>query len=125
MHEYLGLDVHGATLGLIGHGQIARAVARRARGFDTRVLHHSRTSPDSVPLAPLVAESDIASLHVPHTPQTHHLIGAEELAAMKPTATLVNTARGGVVDEAALLDAVTRRAWTSSTGNRWSRTSPR
>ncbi|WP_416972748.1 2-hydroxyacid dehydrogenase [Streptomyces sp. 4F14] len=106
MHEYLGLDVHGATLGLIGYGQIARAVARRARGFDMRVLHHSRTSPDSVPLATLLAESDIVSLHVPLTPETHHLIGARELAAMKPTATLVNTARGGVVDEEALLDAV-------------------
>ncbi|MET8977018.1 D-glycerate dehydrogenase [Streptomyces sp. NPDC004539] len=106
MHDYLGLDVHGATLGLVGYGQIAQAVARRARGFDMRVLHHSRSSPGSVSLRTLLAESDIVSLHVPSTPETRHLIGAPELAAMKPTATLVNTARGGVVDEQALLDAV-------------------
>ncbi|MEU0277181.1 D-glycerate dehydrogenase [Streptomyces sp. NPDC006195] len=111
MHDYLGLDVHAATLGLIGYGQIGRAVARRAHGFGMRVLHHDPYAPDddlsaSVGLATLLAESDIVSLHVPLTEETRHLISARELAAMKPTATLVSTSRGGVVDEEALLHAV-------------------
>ncbi|MFE9443841.1 2-hydroxyacid dehydrogenase [Streptomyces sp. NPDC006602] len=111
MHDYLGLDIHGATLGLIGYGQIGRAVARRAHGFGMRVLHHDPYAPDddlsvSVGLATLLAESDIVSLHVPLTEETRHLISARELAAMKPTATLVSTSRGGVVDEEALLHAV-------------------
>ncbi|MFD7225459.1 2-hydroxyacid dehydrogenase [Streptomyces sp. NPDC059892] len=111
MHDYLGLDVHAATLGLIGYGQIGRAVARRAHGFGMRVLHHDPYAPDdglsaSVDLATLLAESDIVSLHVPLTEETRHLISARELAAMKPTATLVSTSRGGVVDEEALLQAV-------------------
>jgi lactate dehydrogenase-like 2-hydroxyacid dehydrogenase len=113
MDDYLGLDIHGATLGLVGYGQIGRALARRARGFEMRVLHHARhTTADglsqAVDLPTLLAESDVVSLHVPLTPQTRHLIGAPELAAMKPTATLVNTSRGGVVDEAALLTALRR-----------------
>lgn len=111
MHDYLGLDIHGATLGLIGYGQIGRAVARRARGFGMRVLHHDPYASDddlstAVDLATLLAESDIVSLHVPLTVETRHLISARELAAMKPTATLVSTSRGGVVDEEALLHAV-------------------
>jgi glyoxylate reductase len=111
MHDYLGLDIHGATLGLIGYGQIGRAVARRAHGFGMRVLHHDPYAPDddlsaSVGLTTLLAESDIVSLHVPLTEETRHLISARELAAMKPTATLVSTSRGGVVDEEALLHAV-------------------
>ncbi|WP_262063297.1 2-hydroxyacid dehydrogenase [Streptomyces sp. STR69] len=111
MHDYLGLDVHGATLGLIGYGQIGRAVARRAHGFGMRVIHHDPYAPDddlstSVGLAALLAEADVVSLHVPLTEETRHLISARELAAMKPTATLVSTSRGGVVDEEALLDAV-------------------
>ncbi|MBK3567726.1 D-glycerate dehydrogenase [Streptomyces sp. MBT62] len=111
MHDYLGLDVHGATLGLIGYGQIGRAVARRAHGFGMRVIHHDPYAPDddlstSVGLAALLADADVVSLHVPLTEETRHLISARELAAMKPTATLVSTSRGGVVDEAALLDAV-------------------
>jgi lactate dehydrogenase-like 2-hydroxyacid dehydrogenase len=105
MEDYLGLDVHGATLGLVGYGQIGRAVARRAAGFGMRVLHHSR-SETAVPLPQLLAQSDIVSLHVPLTDATRHLIGAAELRAMKPTATLVNTSRGAVVDEAALLRAL-------------------
>lgn len=109
--DYLGLDVHGATLGVVGYGEIGRAVARRAAGFGMRVLHHSRHGVDdelshAVDLPTLLAESDIVSLHVPLTDATHHLIGAAELRAMKPTATLVNTARGAVVDEAALLAAL-------------------
>jgi glyoxylate reductase len=111
MHDYLGLDVHGATLGLVGYGQIGRAVARRAHGFGMRVIHHDPYAPDddlstSVGLAALLADSDVVSLHVPLTEETRHLISARELAAMKPTATLVSTSRGGVVDEEALLDAV-------------------
>ncbi|MPY59421.1 2-hydroxyacid dehydrogenase [Streptomyces spongiae] len=111
MDDYLGLDVHGATLGVVGYGQIGRAVARRAHGFGMRVLHHSRSaSKDTlstpVDLPTLLAESDVVSLNVPLNPATRHLIGAAELAAMKPTATLVNTSRGGVVDEDALLRAL-------------------
>lgn len=112
MDDYLGFDVHGATLGLVGYGQIGRAVARRATGFGMRVLHHdpAGTTRDGlstpVDFPKLLAESDVVSLHVPLTPGTRHLIGAEELRAMKATATLVNTSRGGVVDEAALLDAL-------------------
>lgn len=111
MDDYLGLDVHGATLGLVGYGQIGRAVARRAHGFGMRVLHHDPYAPDddlsaSVDLPTLLAESDVVSLHVPLTEETRHLISARELAAMKPTATLVSTSRGGVVDEDALLHAV-------------------
>lgn len=111
MDDYLGLDVHGATLGLVGYGQIGRAVARRAAGFGMRVLHHDPLATDDslstpVDLPVLLAAADIVSLHVPLTPATRHLIGAAELRAMKPTATLVNTSRGGVVDEAALLGAL-------------------
>ena len=112
MGDYLGLDVHGATLGLVGYGQIGRALARRARGFGMRVLHHdphATTDDDlsrAVGFSAVLAESDIVSLHVPLTQQTRHLIAASELAAMKPTATLVNTSRGGVVDEDALLTAL-------------------
>lgn len=111
MHDYLGLDVHGATLGLIGYGQIGRAVARRAHGFGMRVLHHDPNAGDdalstAVSLETLLAEADVVSLHVPLTDETRHLVSAAELAAMKPTATLVSTSRGGVVDEQALLAAV-------------------
>jgi glyoxylate reductase len=106
----LSHDVHGATLGLVGYGRIARAVARRAAGFDMEVLHTSRTDtglPGYVAeLSDLLARADIVSLHVPLTESTRHLIGAAELALMKPTAVLVNTARGPVVDEDALADAL-------------------
>lgn len=108
--DHLGRDVHGARLGLVGYGRIAQAVARRAAGFSMEVLHHSRHDtglPGYVAdLGCLLAQADIVSLHVPLTPQTHHLIGASELARMKPTAVLVNTARGDVVDEAALAAAL-------------------
>jgi lactate dehydrogenase-like 2-hydroxyacid dehydrogenase len=111
MHDYLGLDVHGATLGLVGYGQIAQAVARRAIGFGMTVQHHSPSGRGdavsrAVGLEELLRTSDIVSLHVPLTPQTRNMIGTRELATMKPTATLVNTARGGVVDESALLAAL-------------------
>lgn len=108
--EYLGVDVHGATLGVVGMGRIGRAVARRAGGFGMSVLHHSRSDtglPGWTPdLDALLARADFVSLHVPLTPETTHLIDARRLALMKPTAVLVNTARGPVVDEAALADAL-------------------
>ncbi len=106
----LAHDVHGATLGLVGYGRIARAVAERARGFAMEVLHtarHDTGEPGYVSSLPeLLARADVVSLHVPLTESTHHLIGAAELALMKPTSVLVNTARGPVVDENALVDAL-------------------
>jgi glyoxylate reductase len=112
MEDFLGRDVHGATLGLVGYGRIAQAVARRAQGFDMEVIHHTR-HPTGEPgyiadLHELLGRSDVVSLHVPLSPQSRHLIGPEELAAMKPTAVLVNTARGPVVDEEALAEALER-----------------
>ena len=110
INQYLGHDVHGATLGIVGYGRIGRAVARRATGFGMNVLHHTRTPTGETgwvgDLHRLLHESDIVSLHVPLTDATTHLIGAAELAVMKPTAVLVNTARGPVVDEAALAAAL-------------------
>jgi glyoxylate reductase len=108
--QYLGRDVHHATLGIVGYGRIGRAVARRATGFDMRVLHHTRT-PTGEPgyvadLDDLLRESDIVSLHVPGGPATRHLLDARRLGLMKPSAVLVNTARGPVVDEAALAEAL-------------------
>jgi glyoxylate reductase len=107
---HLARDVHGATLGLVGFGRIARAVARRAQGFDMEVLHTARRDtgvPGFVPqLDELLERSDIVSLHVPLSDSTRHLIGAAELARMKPTAVLINTSRGPVVDEDALVDAL-------------------
>ena len=109
MDAFLGLDVHGATLGLIGYGQIGRALARRAAGFGMRVQHyHPRRRENDelsrwVPFDELLRTSDVVSLHTPLTEETKGMIGAVELALMKPTATLVNTGRGGIVDEEALL----------------------
>jgi glyoxylate reductase len=111
----LGADVHGATLGLVGLGQIGAAMARRARGFGMRVLYvnrHPRPELETelglrrVDKATLLAESDFLSLHVPLTPETRHWVGRAELAAMKPGAMLINTARGPVVDQAALAEAL-------------------
>ena len=96
--QYLGRDVHGATLGLVGYGRIARAVARRASGFGMQLLHHARHDTGNpgfvADLDRLLAESDVVSLHVPLTPETHHLLDARRLALLRPTAVLVNTARG-------------------------------
>jgi glyoxylate reductase len=99
----LGHDVHGATLGIVGYGRIGQAVARRAEGFSMRILATPR-----VPLDELLAEADAVTLHVPLTSETRHLIDADALARMKPTAILVNTARGGVVDQQALARALHR-----------------
>jgi len=101
---FLGLELRGATLGLIGLGRIGRAVAERAPGFGMTVIHTSRSG--GVTLSELLARSDVISLHCPLTPQTRHLIDARALAAMKPTAILVNTARGAIVDQPALVAAL-------------------
>jgi glyoxylate reductase len=110
--DHLGRDVYGATLGLVGYGRIAHAVARRAAGFEMTVLHWSRRDtgePGYVEkLDDLLVRSDIVSLHVPLTESTRHLIGARELALLGPNSVIVNTARGAVVDEAALADALAR-----------------
>jgi lactate dehydrogenase-like 2-hydroxyacid dehydrogenase len=113
----VGLDLSaGATLGIVGYGRIGRAVARRARAFDLRVLAtptRSGLTPaerDAVEfreLPDLLASSDVVTLHCPLTPQTHHLVDAAALARMRPTALLVNTARGGIVDTDALVEALT------------------
>lgn len=114
-----GQDVHGATLGIFGLGRIGAAMARRGRGFGMRILYcDEQPAPPEierelearrVSKEELLRESDFVSLHVPLTPATRHLIGAAELALMKPTAILVNTARGPVVDENALVEALEKR----------------
>ena len=110
----LGVELKGATLGLVGFGRIGKAMARRAVGFDMRVIYYSpnEKKPDPelkatrVDFETLLEESDFISLHVPLTPKTHHLIDAQALSKMKPNAVLVNTARGPVVDQNALYDAL-------------------
>ena len=108
----LGVDVAGATLGIIGLGRIGRAVARRAAGFGMKIVHAGgRMDADTppareLPLADLLATSDFVSIHVPLTAATRNLIDAAALARMKPTAVLVNTARGPIVDEEALAEAL-------------------
>jgi glyoxylate reductase len=99
---WLGRDVHGATLVVVGGGRIGQAVARRGTGFDMRVLTVGRDDD----LHEALGEADFVSLHLPLTPQTRHLIDAAALAAMKPTAILVNTARGAIVDQVALAHAL-------------------
>jgi glyoxylate reductase len=105
--EDLGTDLAGATFGVVGFGRIGQAAGRRAEGFGMKVVHTSRST--GIPLERLLAEADVVSLHVPLTPATRHLIDGAALALMKPTALLVNTARGGVVDQAALRDALHAR----------------
>jgi len=112
---HLGVDVWGRTLGVVGLGRIGTAVAKRGRGFSMRVLYHSRTRKERAeeelgleyaPLEQLLTESDFVVLTVPLTPETRHLIGARELSLMKEDGILVNIARGPVVDEAALVQAL-------------------
>jgi len=115
----LGRDVAGLTLGIVGMGRIGQAVARRAAGWDMRVVYTRKNGPLQADQAPmgarweyrpgldeLLAEADIVSLHVPLLPETRHLVGARELAVMRPGSYLINTARGPVVDEAALVEAL-------------------
>jgi glyoxylate reductase len=100
----LGRDLHGATVGIVGMGRIGRAVARRLEGFGVRVLHTGRSG--GMALGELLESSDFVTLHCPLTPETRGLIGAQALARMKDTAYLVNTARGPIVDTAALIEAL-------------------
>jgi glyoxylate reductase len=110
-----GPDVHHSTLGIVGLGRIGREVARRARGFDMRILYHARNRHAEAEselgveyrdLNKLLEESDFVSIHTPLTPATHHLFGRSEFAKMKPGAILINTSRGSVIDEEALFEAL-------------------
>ena len=117
---FLGGDVYGKTLGVIGCGEIGAAVARRALGFDMRVLYHQRTRLSEaeekklnarfVSLDELLKESDFITLHVPLTDQTKYMIGSDQLAMMKPTAYLIHAARGKVVDDKALVEALKNKS---------------
>ncbi|HEX4421647.1 MAG TPA: D-glycerate dehydrogenase [Kofleriaceae bacterium] len=132
LDQLIGVGLLGKTLGIVGYGRIGQAMARRAVGFGMRVIYCEPGDPDGpgsggyalggaeqfaersgavrrVALDELFATSDAVSLHCPLTPETHHLVNARRLATMKPTALLVNTARGGCVDEAALIQALTER----------------
>jgi glyoxylate reductase len=121
---FIGLDVDGKTLGIAGLGRIGKNVARKARGFDMKILY-SDVKPDAafeaetgavfVDKATLLKESDFLTLHVPLLPETRHYIGAAELKQMKPTAVLINAARGPVVDEKALVEAL-REKWIFGAG---------
>ncbi len=116
MFYKLGTGIQGRRLGIVGMGQIGAALARRARAFGMTIAYSNRAAADPelaaelgavrLDLAEMLATSDIVSLHCPYSAATHHLIGAAELAAMKPSAFLINTARGPVIDEAALVAAL-------------------
>lgn len=113
---HLGVEVTGKTLGIVGLGNIGKAVAKRAKGFDMRVVYHSRTrlTPEQEaelgveyqPLAEVIREADFLTFHVSYNPSMRHMIGAAELASMKKTAFLINAARGPLIDEQALLGAL-------------------
>jgi len=111
----VGSQVHGKTLGIVGMGKVGRAMARRAKGFNMKVLFCKRrpdpetekeTGATQTSLENLLKESDFVTLHASYSPETHHLIGAKEFSLMKPTAFLINTARGQIVDQDALIDAL-------------------
>jgi len=116
LKQWLGVDVHHATLGIVGMGRIGQAIAKRAMGFDMKVIYHNRkrVAPEVearlnaqyAGMDELLAQADFIILQVPFSPDTHHLIGAAQLKKMKPTAILVNSTRGGVVDDAALIAAL-------------------
>jgi glyoxylate reductase len=116
MHFMLGSSLQGRRLGIVGLGGIGKWVAQRARAFGMEIVYHQRNpatadveaalGAELLPLEQLLAEADVVSLHCPLTPETHHLIGAAELEAMKPSAVLINAARGPIVDEAALAQAL-------------------
>jgi len=121
----LGLELHGAQLGIVGFGRIGQAVARRALAFSMRVVFHDSTDPPiaedlrsttrRVGMDELIANSDVISLHTPLNDETHHLFGEPALRRMKNTAVLVNTSRGPVIDEAALVRAL-REGWIAGAG---------
>jgi glyoxylate reductase len=122
--HFLGQDVSGKTLGIVGFGRIGKAVAKRAAGFDMKVIYYSRTRLQKddeemlrvsfAPLDVLLKVSDFVSLHVPLRAETHHLIGERELAMMKTSACLINTARGQIVDERSLVAALRQgRIWAA------------
>lgn len=116
LKQWLGVDVHHATLGIIGMGRIGQVIAKRASGFDMKVLYSNRKpvaqviekrlNATYVSRDELLGQSDFVILQMPYSPETHHLIGARELGLMKPTAALINSTRGGVVDDAALIVAL-------------------
>lgn len=113
--QFLGRDFHGATLGIIGAGRIGQAVARRAAGFGMNIIYYNRSPKPQLEaelnaqrtgLSQLLRQSDFISVHVPLTAETRHMLDADRLALLKPTAVLVNTARGPIIDEAALASAL-------------------
>ena len=116
LQQWLGADIHHASLGIIGMGRIGQTIAKRASGFDMTVRYHNRTRLDAAIEAKLnvtfaskqdtLQESDFVVVMVPYSPATHHFIKADDIALMKPTAILINTARGGVVDDVALIAAL-------------------
>jgi gluconate 2-dehydrogenase len=119
--RFAGCEVHGSTLGIIGMGRIGQAIAKRAAfGFGMKIIYHNRSRLDPatesaccaayVHKAQLLASADHVILCLPYSPSAHHTIGAPELSMMKPTATLINIARGGVVDDAALASALRSRS---------------
>ena len=116
LKQFLGLDINHATLGILGLGRIGQMVARRAIGFEMKIIYHDvrRASPEIektcratfVSKDDLLKQADIITIHVPYSQATHHLVGKAELKQMKPTAILINASRGGVVDDAALIEAL-------------------
>lgn len=124
--HFLGQDITGATLGIIGAGRIGQAVAKRAEAFSMKVLYHSRQQkpdfessinpkPEFVELDDLLKRSDFVSIHVALTPETKHMIGERELKMMQPHSVLINTSRGSVIDEAALVKAL-KEGWIWGAG---------
>lgn len=113
--QFTGVDLHGTTLGILGMGRIGGAIARRASGFNMKVIYHNRSKAQQeygaqyVDKAQLLTQSDHLVIVVPYSPATHHLVTAADLAQMKPTATLVNIARGGVVNDVDLLLALQQK----------------
>ena len=118
-YNYTGFDVRGKTLGILGMGRIGRAVAKRAAAFGMKLVYHNRTRLSSVQekalsvkfvrLGDLIAKSDVISLHVPYTKQTHHIINSEVLKKMKKTAFVINTSRGRVINEEHLIKALKQK----------------
>jgi len=116
LKQFLGADVHHATLGILGFGRIGRRVARRALGFDMTVLYHDSQPADAateragnaafVGMDELLSRADILTIHVPYAPATHHLVSGRVLSKMKQGAILIHASRGGVVDDAALVEAL-------------------